>query len=735
MSTSELAYIAHLYDHNLVFKSTLGGASILNKPGLKLTQNGGYQQITIEVATPVTGIVLGDVIRLTEQGDNAGTILFSGNVETTPEENGPAGAHHLITVTPWVAELGDGFFNKTYSTNTDVAQFVRDAVAATAHCSVSPISCPDTGVVAQYDFQNTNPLDAIHVARQIAGPSYFYFVDAQGVVWFQPVVTTIPGTLTAILKVQAGVLATSGPGTTTITPTLPGASTAGNCLIAIIAGNSTSAGPAGWSRIGGFSSSFTQIWACPNAASVSSAAFTTSGANQAHAFMSEWSGVVPSAILDSSGVATDFSGVATTLDPTTGSSITVPGDLVITCFSALGSGTVTFTTPSTFTRLQDSGATSDSIHLDSEFRVNPPVGSPIGPTLTVSAPGNLNGAIVALKAVSTAPTPQPPTLTLRRGVQYNEKKGGSSIGGMRNKIPVIGGSIPSSGDPTRITSLYDGLATQALYGVRAFNPTPAYPNVSDQATLDKIAASLGQQYDRAIATYEVNTPALGLRLTPGRPGGLTVRLWEPTTEPLVESGEGLAAGYSPIYIVQDVEINGPSQRLTIGDIPFADLDTTYEATRIAQRTSVIAAVAVPSPALVPQVAPVSTIVYGLCRSVTGSQAQGGGIVTVATATFTTPKAGTCQVIGAIDLSAIFWDNYVATPRRAVRATLSSGVFTGAWQELPISGGIGSRVTLDLSSASGLALAAGTYTVSIQIDTQELNQIRIFSGYVQVAVTA
>jgi len=50
MATTAQPYIAHLYDRNLVFKRTLGGAAIINKPGLKLTQNAGYQQITLKIA-------------------------------------------------------------------------------------------------------------------------------------------------------------------------------------------------------------------------------------------------------------------------------------------------------------------------------------------------------------------------------------------------------------------------------------------------------------------------------------------------------------------------------------------------------------------------------------------------------------------------------------------------------------------------------------------------------------
>lgn len=515
MATKALSYIAHLYDHNMVFKRTLGGASIINKPGLKLTQNGGYQPITLEVAASVTGLVLGDVIRLSEQGDNAGTILFSGNVEETPDELavGAGATHHLIVVTPWVSELGDGFFNQTYATPTDPAQWVRDAVATTAHCSVSPISCPDTGFKFMYDFQNSNPLDAIHVAKQTAGAQWWWFCDAQGVVWFQPVVTA-----------------------------------------------------------------------------------------------------------------------------------------------------------------------------------------------------------------------NPPTLTLRKGVDYNSKKPTSTIVGQKNKVVAIGGANP--GDPGRIQSVYNGATNQALYGVRAMNPTLAYPTVTDQATLDAIVASLGAQFDRVLNTVELTCPALGKRLSPARAGGLTVRFWEPNKESLQETGLG-SGGYSPTFILQDVQVDGPGQTLIVGDIPYADIDTAYEAARVAQRTAVIAATAIPIPPLAAQPAPATTSVIAKVNATTGIYAAGGGLVTVATKTFTTTLAGVCQVIGALDARMEAWNNYVATPRRSVRAVLSGGIFTGAWQELPF--GL-ARATYDLSSASGLAIPAGTYTVSIQIDTEATNQMHIYSGYVQVVWT-
>lgn len=484
-----------------------------------------YDDIRLAAGTDTADPVqLTDVIRLSEMGDNAGTILLTGTVETTPDELSPGSTHHYITVTPWVAELGDGYFDHAYTavdpgggrswtgtTPTDVAQFVRDAVAMTAHCSVNPISCPNTGITAYYDFQSTNPLDAIHVAKQIAGANWWWFVDAEGVVWFQPVVVA-----------------------------------------------------------------------------------------------------------------------------------------------------------------------------------------------------------------------NPPTITLKRGVDFNSIKPSQTILGMKNLIAISGGGI---------TSLYSNPATQARFGIKAMNPNPAYPQVTDQGTLDAIAASLGVQFDRVINGAQVELPALGLRLNLNRPGGLTVRLLDSAQEALSESGPGTGT-YGSTLIVQDIETDGAMQRLVLGDSPFADTDTAYEATRIAQRISVVASAPGPTPVVVPPPpaqAPPSAVVVGSFKVTTlGILAMGGGLVTVGSAVFTTARAGTCQVQGSIDARMEAWDNYVAAPRRAVRMLLSGGIYTGTYQELPF--GL-TRATYDGSSASGLALAAGTYTVSWQVNTTEFNQIHLYSGWGRVLVTA
>jgi hypothetical protein len=167
-------------------------------------------------------------------------------------------------------------------------------------------------------------------------------------------------------------------------------------------------------------------------------------------------------------------------------------------------------------------------------------------------------------------------------------------------------------------------------------------------------------------------------------------------------------------------------------IEFGDTPQTLAAWTLANATPVVAAVTPPTVVNTP---PTVTIL-GLVTVGHALWATGGGIVTVATATFTVTSAPgrtlTCQVQGQIDARMRLWDNYIAAPRRAVRATLSGGLFTGAWQELPF--GL-TRAVYDLSSASGIAMPSGTYTVNIQIDTVEFNQIEIFSGWVQAVVTS
>lgn len=156
-----------------------------------------------------------------------------------------------------------------------------------------------------------------------------------------------------------------------------------------------------------------------------------------------------------------------------------------------------------------------------------------------------------------------------------------------------------------------------------------------------------------------------------------------------------------------------------------------------------ATVTAPAPVVAvsaPTVIPLGLVIYGKCSAGHIRWPVGGGIVTIAQATFAISAAAgtsnTVQLVGQIDCKAYAWSNYVSTPRRAVRAVISGGIFTGAWQETPAGTATtsGARGTYDLSSALGISLPDGTYTVSIQIDTQGSNQMEVFSAYAQAAVT-
>ncbi len=180
---------------------------------------------------------------------------------------------------------------------------------------------------------------------------------------------------------------------------------------------------------------------------------------------------------------------------------------------------------------------------------------------------------------------------------------------------------------------------------------------------------------------------------------------------------------------QGVNPPAPAYRIEFGDTPQT----------LALWTQLTAPAALP-PVTAPVIVPSGIVIYGNATGVTGLQTVGGGLVTIASNTFSVSvPAGhtlTCQVLGQIDCRAYAWDDYAATPRRAVRASLSGGIYTGAWQETPAGTATtsGARALYSLTSASGLALAAGTYTVKVEIDTQGANQMQVFSSWCQVAVT-
>ena len=197
--------MAHLYNNDWSFRASLG-AIIGTRPVLKQTMNSGFQPITVELPAKNSIIQPGNLIVITEEGGDAtgsapaGEPVIAGWVESVPRTLDVNGWKHEVTITPFVAELGDNKLTKNYTIATDVAQMVRDAVSLCPHLRFTWQSIPNTGITAIYNFSEAPALEVLDHARLIAGTNYSWFVDAIGVVWFQAINTTSSATFTVTPK-------------------------------------------------------------------------------------------------------------------------------------------------------------------------------------------------------------------------------------------------------------------------------------------------------------------------------------------------------------------------------------------------------------------------------------------------------------------------------------------------------------------------------------------------------
>ena len=200
--------IAHVYSNDGV--TSKGTFQILNRPGIKATTaNGGFDQITLEVATQSTAaiwgqftwgtvpwggkVAQGDVLRLSEDGGPWPGFIYGGVVESLPDTRSATGTKHEVVVTPFAAELTRVASNQLYSVGTDIALAVREAVALTQHCHCDQVSVPfQTGIPllstsgATADFRGQKVNQVLDTCRSLAGPQWFWFCDEMGRVWFQP---------------------------------------------------------------------------------------------------------------------------------------------------------------------------------------------------------------------------------------------------------------------------------------------------------------------------------------------------------------------------------------------------------------------------------------------------------------------------------------------------------------------------------------------------------------------
>jgi len=205
-------YIGHLYTNAGVFKELIG--PLVEAPAFKVSINGGHHPLTVQIASKDPKALGGDLLKLTEQGGD-GTVVYAGIIEDLIEGTDSKTGYQL-QLQPLVVELGDTPFSHEYYQQTDVAQMARDAVTQAIsygkHLSYTSASIPLTGITGIFSFVNATCLRVLEEAKKMAGPSFFYYVDENGLVTFGKADL---GATTSSYSVQAqGALKVQAPATT-----------------------------------------------------------------------------------------------------------------------------------------------------------------------------------------------------------------------------------------------------------------------------------------------------------------------------------------------------------------------------------------------------------------------------------------------------------------------------------------------------------------------------------------
>ena len=209
-------------------------------------------------------------------------------------------------------------------------------------------------------------------------------------------------TIAPITKVQGGTMAKVAGAT--VAPTLPAASTAGTLLVATLAGakNTAFSGPAGWVKAAGVGRTNAQaeIWYyAGNPGGITTASFTSNGATSTAGQLSEWTGVLASSPVDTTGTTTTT--LATSIAPATSTTTTTAGELAVTAAAEnlTLAGTATFTPGSGWTNLGNSGTTSTSYHYTADYETGVATGT-VSETITSSTIGAWAAAVATFKPVT-----------------------------------------------------------------------------------------------------------------------------------------------------------------------------------------------------------------------------------------------------------------------------------------------------------------------------------------------
>jgi hypothetical protein len=173
------------------------------------------------------------------------------------------------------------------------------------------------------------------------------------------------------------------------------------------------------------------------------------------------------------------------------------------------------------------------------------------------------------------------TYTIKQSAHYNARKATAPISNLKNVVIGTGAILANATVP--ISSTYDQ-SSGSPYGKRALTPPLQYPNLTDQTTLNTIVTTVGTALNRLQTSVDITLPQFGQRIMLSSATGTTLRYWEPSTNPLNQSSVGTGT-YSPNYVVQQVEWDGPTQRIVVKDIAISVDDLKYEIDRMVQRNT------------------------------------------------------------------------------------------------------------------------------------------------------
>lgn len=173
------------------------------------------------------------------------------------------------------------------------------------------------------------------------------------------------------------------------------------------------------------------------------------------------------------------------------------------------------------------------------------------------------------------------TYSVKTRVDAPVRRYTAPITNQKNYVKAFGGILPNT--TTKISAVYDTTGSSAI-GRRALMPPLQFPNLLDQTTLNSIVNTIGVALDQPQVTVVLELPNAGQRINLARVGGANVRYFEPDKDDLPETSPG-SGTYGPAYVIVQVDITGPVQRITARGIAFSVDDFVNEINENLSRVS------------------------------------------------------------------------------------------------------------------------------------------------------